>query len=254
MPLYRLLGAAHEELPAYASLPTMPTVDAYLELVAEVIVAGYPAVKLHASGDPERDIALHQAVRAAHPELTVMHDAEGMYDRHGAERVAAALAELRTRWFEAPLPDLDLAGYRRLRDRSTIPIVPAGDGVWDLRTFADVLRDPPWDVLRSDVAFAGGITFASGLAALGTAFGLPIELVSYGHTLVQAANLHAMLGLGAASYFEQAFPLEAWEYAVQTPLRAGPDGMVRAPTEPGLGVRLDDAAVDAATIASFTFA
>ena len=50
-----------------------------------------------------------------------------------AERMMPALGDLGVRWFEAPLPDLDLEGYRRLMRLGDVAIVPAGDAIWDER-------------------------------------------------------------------------------------------------------------------------
>ena len=36
---------------------------------------------------------------------------------------------------------------------------------------------------------------------------------------------------------------------MRTPIRTGPDGIARCPDGPGLGIELDEAALDAATIA-----
>lgn len=280
VPLYRLLGGAQEALPAYASLPAAdpaagptasptappsadpaadpsagppaPGPEQTLELVAQARARGLTAIKLHVAGDPRADVALHQQVRDAHAGLEILHDAEGMYDRRGARYVAAALGELGCRWLEAPLPDHDLRGYRELRSRSSVPILPAGEGVWELRGFGEALAaGAPWDAIRSDVTFAGGISFAIRLSALARAFCLDLELASYGHAIVQAASLHAMLGLGGASYFELPYPPEPWNLGVENPVIVGPDGQVRAHELPGLGVRLDRGAIDRATIATF---
>ena len=111
---------------------------------------------------PSRDIALLRRLRAHDPDLTLMHDAEGVYDRREALTVARALEELDCRWFEAPLPDFDLAGYRDLMARVDVPILPAGYAMWDVRQFAEALRDPPWSAARSERSAATlGITWAS---------------------------------------------------------------------------------------------
>jgi L-alanine-DL-glutamate epimerase-like enolase superfamily enzyme len=82
--------------------------------------------------------------------------------------------------------------------------------------------------------------------------GLDVELISYGHTVIQAANLHTALAFGRTTYFEQAVPPEPFEHGVVRPIRTGADGLVHAPEGPGLGVELDDPAVDHATIALVT--
>ena len=207
-------------------------------------------MKLHAWGEPARDAELIAAVRARFPSLVLMHDAEGRYDRDGADLVARACADAGVRWLEAPLPDFDLEGYRALRRRVPgVPVLAAGDALWDPRLVADVMRDPPWDAVRFDASFVGGITAARRLMAVAVDAGLDVELISYGHTVVQAANLHLALAYGRTTYFEQPVPPEPWEHAVRNPIRTGPDGIARCPVGPGLGIELDEAALDRATIA-----
>lgn len=106
-PISELLGGTATRLPTYASLPTSDDVGGYLDLIDEVRAKGYPAVKLHAYGEPARDIELHRAVHAAHPELEVMHDAEGVYS-------------WRTRWrWDAPWTRSGRGGTRRRSRTST---------------------------------------------------------------------------------------------------------------------------------------
>ncbi len=247
--------AGAPSLPAYASVPLLDDEAAYVSSIRDLVTQGFGAVKLHAWGDPARDAELVRAVRDAFPDLTVMHDAEGRYDREGAELVARACAEGGVRWFEAPLPDFDLEGFRALRRAVPgVPILAAGDAIWEPRLLADALRDPPWDALRFDVSFAGGPTAARDLFAVAAEAGLDVELISYGHTVIQAANLHTALAFGRTTYFEQAVPPEPFEHGVRTTIRTEHDGLVHAPDGPGLGIEIDDTAVEQATIALVTSA
>jgi L-alanine-DL-glutamate epimerase-like enolase superfamily enzyme len=254
-PLREALGGQPDatSLPSYASVPLLDDEPAYLDSIEQLTGSGFGAVKLHAWGEPERDAALVRSVRARFPDLTLMHDAEGRYDPDGAELVARACADAAARWFEAPLPDFHLEGFRDLRRTVPgVPVLAAGDAIWDHRLVADALRDPPWDAVRFDVAFAGGPTAARALFAVAAEASLDVELISYGHTVIQAANLHTALAFGRTTYFEQAVPPEPFEHGVRDPIRTGQDGLVQAPDGPGLGVELDDAAIDHATIALVT--
>ncbi len=115
-PLRRILGPGRSDaLPSYASIPTFDAETDYLSAIEDQVQAGFGAIKVHAWGDPDRDAALLRAIRSAFGSLTVMHDAEGRYDADGALGVARVCAEIGARWFEAPLPDFDLPGYRALR-------------------------------------------------------------------------------------------------------------------------------------------
>ena len=75
--------------------------------------------------------------------------------------------------------------------------------------------------------------------------------MSWGNTLVSAANLHLMLGLNHSTYFEQAVPYEPYEYGMKDVIRTQSDGMVRAPKGPGLGFEVDWKLMNEASIFSF---
>lgn len=249
LPLYRLLGGTREDVAAYASLP-FELSPPLLSLVGEVQAAGYPAAKLHVSGDPSTDIALATEVRATFPDLGLIIDAESVYDRRGASLVGRALDDLDVLWFEAPLPDRDIDGYRALTRALHTPVVPAGGFVDDPREIAQILRSAPWSALRTQT-YEGGIEHVRDLAALGRAFGIDLQLCSYGTTVTQATDLHVILGLGVGGFYEQPYPVEPWDFGTTTPLRVD-RGRVRAPAGPGLGIELDLDAIDAATIGRFT--
>ena len=251
LPLHQLLGGARDEVAAYASLAYEGEHAALLALVAEVDAAGYPAAKLHVSGNPVADVALVSAVRDAFPGFGVVVDAESVYDRRGARLVGRALDDLDVLWFEAPLPDRDLDGYRELTRSLHTPVVPAGGLVDDVREVAQALRSGhPWSALRSQT-MEGGVGHVRDLAALARSFGLDVELCSYGTTVTAATDLHLILGLGIGGFFEQAYPVAPWEFGTTTPIRVQ-DGWARAPDGPGLGMELDLAAIEAATLARFS--
>jgi L-alanine-DL-glutamate epimerase-like enolase superfamily enzyme len=258
IPLHELIaprpaGAVSARLPAYASLPTLASPAAYAEDVDRYVAEGYTAFKIHAWGDADRDLdAIRAAREVAGDDVVLIYDAEGCFDRATAERMMPALGDLGVRWFEAPLPDLDVEGYRRLVRLGDVPIVPAGDAIWDERLMTEVLRDPPWSAMRFDVTFAGGITSAIRQYDVARAFGIDVELTSYGQTLVQAANLHVMLAFGRTSFFERAVPSAEFEFGVTTPITMDAAGTVGALDAPGLGVLVDDDAIASAVLASFS--
>lgn len=239
MPLFRLLGGVRDSIPAYASLATMDDEDDYIEVADRARADGLRALKVHAWGEPDRDLALFERLRSHDSALTLMHDSEGVYDRREALRVARGLEELDCRWFEAPLPDFDLTGYRELLARVDVPILPAGYAMWDVRQFAEALRDPPWSAARSEIGSTLGITWLLKLMRLAEAFDMDLEPVSYGHTSSQLAALHVMLAFDNVSYFELPYPVEPWEYCASASVRPDEAGLVHAPTAPGLGLELD---------------
>jgi L-alanine-DL-glutamate epimerase-like enolase superfamily enzyme len=254
LPLYRLLGGARDRLVAYASTPMLADADAYVDFIAQMHSQGFRAVKIHAWCEPDRDLRMLRAVHAAFGEtgISLMHDGEQRYDRRSAVRVGRELDAMGFEWLEAPLPDVDLEGYRELRRRVAVPILPGGNTILGLREVSQALPMEPWDAVRFDVAIAGGFTPARKLAGLAEAWGLRVELQSWGYTLIQAANLHFGLAFEHTGYFELPVPPEAYEYAVANPYRIGSDGCVAAPTEPGLGITVDWERMRAATVGEFS--
>ena len=250
LPIYQLLGGARNRILSYASTPGMQDVPAYLRLVEQLLEQGFRAIKFHAWCLPERDLELARAVRKQYPgsEIAFMMDAENNYDRLNALRVAEELDALGFTWFEAPLPDFDLEGYRELTRRVRIPVLPSGNWIRDLHTLSHGLNSGAWRTARTDVTVCGGITPARKAMAVAEAAGMNCEIMCWGWTMIAAANLHLMLAFNNCTYYEQAIPYESYEYGMKDVIRTGADGYVNAPQGPGLGIQVDWDAIEAATL------
>ena len=253
LPVYQLLGGARDRIPSYASTPLLKDIPSYLKFIENLVEEGFRAIKFHTWCVPERDLELARAVRKNYAEdsITFMLDAENNYDRLGALRVAEELETLGFHWFEAPLPDYDLDGYRELTRRVRIPILPSGNWIQDLPSFAEALRTRAWRVARTDVTVCGGITPIRKALALVETAGINCEIMSWGNTLISSANLHLMLAFPGCTYYEQAVPYEGYEYGMKEVIRTQSDGYVSAPQGPGLGVSVDWKVMEAATIHAF---
>ena len=151
LPLWKMLGGAQERLPSGRGVSTMETESEYLEVVGKARDEGIRAVKLHAFGDPDRDVALFAKLRVAYPDLELMHDAESAYDRLEALRWArAGRARLPlVRGAAAGLRPGGLPGSAPSGGRAD---PPAGYSMWDIRQMADALRDPPWTTARAEIS------------------------------------------------------------------------------------------------------
>ena len=254
VPICQLLGGARDRIQSYASTPMLPDVPAYMDFIDGLLEQGFRAIKFHAWCLPEKDLELCRAARKHCPEKNVafMLDAENNYDRISALRVAQELEDLDFTWFEAPLLDFDLEGYRELTSRVNIPVLPSGNWIMDLPALADALRTKTWRAARTDVTVCSGFTQARKALALVEAAGINCEIMSWGFTLISAANLHLMLSTPYCTYYEDAVPYESYEYGMKDVIRTQGDGYVNAPQGPGLGVEIDWDAMEKATILSFS--
>jgi L-alanine-DL-glutamate epimerase-like enolase superfamily enzyme len=247
-PIYQLLGGVCDRIPSYASTPMFENVSAYMDVIEELLNQGFRAIKFHTWCVPDQDLALAREARRQYPDLTLMLDAENNYDYASALRVAKELEALDFAWFEAPLPDWDLEGYRSLVNQVDMPVIPSGNWVQDLSLFSENVRTGVWKTTRTDVTILGGITPAREAMALSLAANMKCELMSWGYTLPSAANLHVMLGCGNCTYYEQPLPYETFEYGMHEVIRTQADGYVYAPKKPGLGLAIDWPAMERATI------
>jgi L-alanine-DL-glutamate epimerase-like enolase superfamily enzyme len=250
LPLYQLLGGARERVPAYASTPLLADAKAYVDYCAARLEEGFTAVKFHCWCEPSRDVPMVETVHRALADrgLALMLDVEQRYTRDQALGAARRLEPLGLAWFEAPLLDTDLEGYRELCRHTTVPIIPAGNTVLDLAGVARGLAMGAWSAARVDVTIAGGITPARKIMALAEAHNTTCELQCWGYTLTQAANLHVMLAFANCRYFEQPAPYPAFEHGALDVIRPDGAGNVGVPDAPGLGIGIDWPAVEAATI------
>jgi L-alanine-DL-glutamate epimerase-like enolase superfamily enzyme len=250
-PVYRLLGGTNNTIQSYASTPLFDDVATYLRFVEERLAQGFRAFKFHCWCVPDKDRELVQAVRAAFPDTTIafMLDAENSYDRRSALEMAKLLDDLEFVWLEAPLADSDKDGYRLLTAQVELPIIPAGNWIQDLPSFEHAMQTNCWTRARTDVTLAGGLTPGRCYLKAAEAAGLKCEVLSWGNTLVAAANLHLMLGSdNLCSYFEQAVPYEPYEYGMIDTIRTGSDGRVKVSNRPGLGYQIDWPAMEKATL------
>lgn len=253
LPLYQLLGGARHKILSYASTPLLADDQAYIDYVGERRDEGFKAVKFHCWCNPARDLPMCEAAAKhfAGTGMELMLDVEQRYNLAGALKVGRRLGELGFQWFEAPLVDTDVAGYREIKRQTTVPIIAAGNTWLDLQQLEAAVRADCWSALRVDATICGGITPIRKIMALAEANGMNVEVQCWGYTLTQAANLHVMLAYPNCTYFEQPVPYPAFEYGATNVIRTDQEGYVHAPEGIGLGIGIDWAAVKKATILDF---
>ena len=245
-----MLGRRRDRIRACASAPPVDSAEECAAMVDELVDAGFRAVKLHVCGDLDTDAAACRAARrAAGDDVDLMMDAMALYDRHAARSLGYVLDDLDFRWFEDPLADEDLEGWRELRRRLETPLAGVDSVRFTARDYGRPAAAGAFDVVRMDAA-RNGITEMRALAGLADALGLKCEGHSFGPALGQAANLQVALSMDNGDFFELPVPLGGLDVGVQGGLELDEDGFVTAPEGPGLGLELDPDALAACRIDS----
>ena len=244
MPLCRLLGGTRKAIPAYAGGVSLGYQEP-AKLVDEArksIEAGFKAIKLRVGDSPARDIERIRAVRKAFgDELVILTDANTGYSVADARAAMPAMDELRVGWLEEPFPAHDYRSYRMAAGFGRTPLA-AGENHFTRFEFNRVLEDGSISILQPDLSKTGGITEALRIAAMASAYKLPIHPHSSMTGLNHAASIHFLAAIDNGGYFEGDVSRanKFRDELCSKPYEVDRDGNVWPLEKPGLGLEVNE--------------
>jgi len=266
-PVHALLGGlVHERLRSYTYLypdepgshaysdsPVYRDPDAAAARALKYVAQGFTAVKFDCAGpystfDPRQPslerLALSEAfcktLRAALGDCCdLLFGTHGQFTTSGALRLAQRLAPYSPLWFEEPTPPEMPEEMARVAAGCPIPIA-TGERLTTKYEFARVLATGAASILQLNLGRVGGLLEAKKIAGMAEAHYAQIAPHLYCGPVVGAANIQ----LSACSpNFLILESIERWD-GFQAELLKKPivweDGYVIPPSEPGLGVELDE--------------
>lgn len=231
LPLYRLLGAAHESVPSYYSGGFLSASDDDLVREAEQVrKRGCAAFKMRV-GLPEfrRDVERARLLKEAFG-ADIMIDAAGSFDRAGALRAAKAFAPLDPTWIEDPVPTHRIKDLEGVRNASPVPFA-GGELLYTEAEVAAFSQRNAYDHVLFDLQRIGGVTGWIKSAAVADHYGLRVSA----HVFPEIAT-HLLCGL-ENSYFHESLDWSHELFANPPALR---NGRAFPSEEPGLGLRFDE--------------
>lgn len=243
-PLYRLLGGAARAIPAYAggiSLGFQPPAELVEEAQA-MVARGYNALKLRIGDTVQRDAERVAAVRhGLGRDVAILTDANTAYSLADARAVMPVLDEHRVSWLEEPFPAHDHRSYAEAKRYGTVPLA-AGENHYTRYDFARLVEDRSITILQPDLSKCGGITEGLRIAALASAWRLPINPHTSVTGLNMAASVHFLAAIENGGYFEaDASKLNPFrDRLCSAAFTLEVDGTVRPLEGPGLGVEIDE--------------
>ncbi|HEY1225822.1 MAG TPA: mandelate racemase/muconate lactonizing enzyme family protein [Ramlibacter sp.] len=244
MPLYELLGGTRRRLPAYAggiALGYQPK-ESLADEAQGYVERGYRALKLRLGDNPQADIARVLHVRQALGEsVDILTDANTAYTIADARRVLPVLADIRAGWLEEPFACNDFASYREAARITPLVPLAAGENHYTRFEFAQLLEAGAVQVWQPDLSKCGGITEGVRIAAIASAWRIPIHPHSSATTLNHAATLHFMAATENSGYFEACVSkFNPFRDLFGSSFEIGADGCVMPPQGHGLGVEVDE--------------
>lgn len=253
-PLYQLLGGKTGDLQAYATFPLPKEPEQLIEDAAWLADKGFPSMKIVAGYGVEKD--RHRIATIA-PELPdefgLAIDANTTYRVPDARAVAETASEHDLEWFEEPIAHTNIEGQAELNRRVSVPI--SGFQTHHTQYAAiDHLQSNALEIYQPALDLVGGVTPANRVATLVEAFGKEFLPHAYGPMVNYAASLHVAAACPAADLIEFAVYSDEvddpGEYlaspyvANQEDVYVQDGGAIEPPDKAGLGVELDDGAVE----------
>jgi L-alanine-DL-glutamate epimerase-like enolase superfamily enzyme len=256
LPVHRLLGAARDKVPAYASTMVgddleggLDTPEAYARFALLCTSRGYPAFKLHTWQPPypgapsvKRDLAACAAVREAlGPDVPLMLDPYHYYTRLEALELAKGLERLNYLWMEEPMDEHSMSSFVWLCEQTSLAICGPETAEGKMYARAEWIKAGACDMVRGGVGDVGGITPLMKIAHLAESFGMQMEVHGGG-----VGNLHVLCAMGSPGlYYERGLlhPFvdydapPAWLNESVDPMDA--EGNVHVSPKPGLGMDIN---------------
>ncbi|MGZ8438436.1 MAG: mandelate racemase/muconate lactonizing enzyme family protein [Candidatus Limnocylindrales bacterium] len=260
LPVATLFGGALDGLPVYASSAVLLDAHARAESALRLRDEGFRALKIRIDPrSPESGLqAVEETRRAVGDSMAIMvdlnqgwrmpGDTSPSLDPVAARSIAGRLADLEVLWLEEPLAGTDLRGLAALR-ASTPGIRIAGGEM--TRTFTELLAAldaDAFDILQPDVVLAAGMSRVRTIGELAIARNRWFTPHTWTNGIGLLANLHVAAGVGGGPFLEFPYDPPGWtperrDFMLAEPIRPGPDGVLRVPATPGLGIVLDDTAI-----------
>ncbi len=250
VPVYQLLGGAcRERVRVYAHCDG-DTPDTAAQAARDLVAVGFTALKTGLEGPVrlvdtkayvDRQVARIQAMRDAIPSsVDLAVDFHGRVGPAMAIRLADALAGCHLMFIEEPVLPENVDALVTVARSTKIPIA-TGERLFTRWGFREVLEKQAAAVLQPDLCHAGGIGEVRKIAAMAEVY----------YAAVAPHNPLGPISLAAGLQVDACIP----NFLCQEQVSLGDgylkhpfvvrDGYIDLPADPGLGIELDDAAVDA---------
>jgi len=265
LPVYKLLGACHDRVEAYASggfYEEGKGIDGVAGEAEGYRARGFKGMKMKIGRnpstqthlrqllgqtefcevDPSEDIARVAAVRKAlGPQAKLMVDVNCAWSPAMAIEMGRAMQEHNLYWIEEPVAT---DGSAAVADALSTPIAGYETEV-GLYGFRQLIERGAVDIVQPDIAWSGGFSECRRIAAYAQAHNKMIAPHAFASAVTLIASLHYAASTPNALVIEwDQNPNPIRDELLKEPLRLESDGTVKLPERPGLGIELDRAAVE----------
>lgn len=234
LPVHRVLGGFQKKIRVYAAGGYYQEGKSTLDLAKEMegyVAEGFRAVKMKVGGASfNEDVERVRAVRdAIGPDVDLLIDANNKWVAYEAILFGRAIQKYNPFWFEEPVEPDDFKGCAEVKQALDMAIV-AGENEYTIWGCKDLIEAGSADILNLDTVKAGGITEYRKIAALASAFHIPVAPHGNPHMAVH------LLASTPNTLIMETYPGIKSQYNPVLPLFPVKDGYVDVPMTPGLGI------------------
>ncbi len=234
-------GACREKMPAYAS-GGWANADNIGDQLLGYTSKGFSGVKMRVGIMDEKVSTSIARVRAAREalgeDIKLMADAHGTFSVPEAKQFCKGVEDSNLYWFEEPISPDNRHGTAEVRAFSSIPIA-AGESEYTAFDIRDLIELRALDVLQPDAAIIGGITEAMRVGHLAHTYQLELAPHCWGSAFSFMAGLNVAFACPSATIIEFSLGGNPMMYDLVKEKIEVKDGMIDAPTRPGLGLTPD---------------
>ncbi len=259
VPVYKLLGGlTTERVPLGFVLPAGP-LEEIIRIGTGAVAAGFRVLKLKTgAGSGDEDVENLRTLREeVGDDIEIFIDANGAWNYYQALMILKKLEKYDLAMVEQPVPWWDVDGMARLRQKTGIPVF-ADEAAIELKHLMEIVQKNAADGFFIKIPKAGGLLRAQKWVTVAKAAGLPVvcgcmmgsglEAAAYTHLLVadewMSKLVHENIGpLHIHDVFDTVSEPITDDLAVNVPRYEG--GYLYPPTGVGLGVELNEAAMEA---------
>lgn len=233
-PVYNLVGGkTKEKIPVYVTG----------NLTERHLAEGFRHVKLAVPYGPadgaegmRKNVTLVEKTRhLVGPDGDIMLDCYMGLDVPYAIQLARAVAPYNVLWMEEPVPPDQPDAYRRIKDAVPDLLITGGEHEFTRYGFRDLIEKKAVDILQPDIYRAGGLSELKKIAAMASAYNLPV--IPHG---VGAATYHFVISTANAPRAEF---VDIFAQGGKPLLKGEPqpkNGFVELSEAPGFGYELDE--------------
>ena len=233
-PLWKIYGGTKQEILSGVSVGIQDTVDELIHRIEEFLSEGYGRIKIKIK--PGWDVEVCRKLRQEFPDILLQADANGGYTITEKEALKN-LDEFGLQMLEQPFPAYDLWDHSRLQKEMNTPLCldESADSAESVRK---ALEMGSCRIINIKVGRVGGVHEAIKIHDLCYGRGIPVwcgGMLESG--IGRAHNLH----LATLPNFKLHNDLSAskryyQEDLIDPPVDITPQGTIRVPNDPGIGV------------------